>query len=311
MTFSPTSASMFVSTLGSTPPGGRDMPHLGAAHRLTAALAVSLAIHAGVMMTGRPAWKIPGTFIADVLQVRLDAPRAPEAAAASPSVATPRPSRAWETAPSLQRRARPPALTSPPPPGTAAVDKTEAELRTPAMITPRPQNETGVPPDPSAAASTAAPRASTAPPMASTGTPMPSSGAPMAGAAAPMEAPSPDQDALALSARSPVRETSAGPPSAAFLEAYGQRISQALGRYREYPQAALLHGWEGLVTLRLRLARSGGLIDAQLHRSSGHEVLDREALAMLRKVDRLPIPPEGLQDGEIVVLVPILFRLEP
>jgi protein TonB len=95
-----------------------------------------------------------------------------------------------------------------------------------------------------------------------------------------------------------------------LLVSYGQTISQALARYKEYPRIAQMQGWQGAVTMRLRVAPSGRLIDAEVHSSSGHEVLDRQALAMASKPERYPVPPEGLRDREVAVLVPVVFRLE-
>jgi protein TonB len=95
-----------------------------------------------------------------------------------------------------------------------------------------------------------------------------------------------------------------------LLSSYGQTISQALARYKEYPRIAQMQGWQGAVTMRLRVAPSGRLIDAEVHASSGHEALDRQALAMASKPERFPPPPEGLRDREIAVLVPVVFRLE-
>ena len=102
----------------------------------------------------------------------------------------------------------------------------------------------------------------------------------------------------------------ASAPAPELLEGYARRISEALGRYKEYPRAAQMRGWQGSVTMRLQVASTGRLIDAQLYSSSGHDVLDKEALALARKTERLPAPPDGLRDGDIVVLVPIVFRLE-
>jgi protein TonB len=99
-------------------------------------------------------------------------------------------------------------------------------------------------------------------------------------------------------------------PAPELLEGYGKIISQRLARYKEYPRIAQMRGWEGSVTMRLRVAPSGHLIDAELHTSSGHEVLDKQALAMVIQARQLPVPPEELSGGEVAVLVPIVFRLE-
>jgi len=99
-------------------------------------------------------------------------------------------------------------------------------------------------------------------------------------------------------------------PRSDLLSAYGQTISQALARFKEYPRIAQLQGWQGAVTMRLRVAQSGRLLEAEVHASSGYAALDRQALAMAANAGRLPAPPEGLDEPEVTVLVPVVFRLE-
>jgi periplasmic protein TonB len=99
-------------------------------------------------------------------------------------------------------------------------------------------------------------------------------------------------------------------PSAEALSDYTRSLSKALDRYKEYPRIAELRGWEGSVTMRLRVAPSGRLIEAQVYKSSGFAVLDQQAVAMVSKAGVLPVPPEGLDAAEVPVLVPINFRLE-
>ena len=99
-------------------------------------------------------------------------------------------------------------------------------------------------------------------------------------------------------------------PSAEALARYAKSLSEVFARYKEYPRIAELRGWEGSVTMRLRVAPSGRLIEAQVYKSSGFAVLDQQAVAMVSKVGALPVPPEGLDAAEVPVLVPINFRLE-
>jgi periplasmic protein TonB len=100
-------------------------------------------------------------------------------------------------------------------------------------------------------------------------------------------------------------------PSSELLSSYGQIVSQALARHKEYPYIAQVRRWEGAVTMRLRVAASGRLLDAKVQTSSGHEVLDAQALEMARRAGRLPAPPNDLHDREeVAVLVAIVFRLE-
>jgi protein TonB len=99
-------------------------------------------------------------------------------------------------------------------------------------------------------------------------------------------------------------------PSPDALAGYGRSVSQALARHREYPRLALMRGWEGSTTLKLRVAPGGKLAEAAVHQSSGHEVLDDQALAMVKRLGSLPLPPESLRDREFAVLVPVVFQLQ-
>ncbi|MDA8109372.1 MAG: TonB family protein [Betaproteobacteria bacterium] len=100
-------------------------------------------------------------------------------------------------------------------------------------------------------------------------------------------------------------------PSEQALARYGQSISELLARSRQYPRLARLRGWEGAVGLRLDVGPDGKLIGATLRRSSGHDVLDEEALDMAKRLSRLPQPPEGLRERPFAVDVQVVFELTP
>jgi protein TonB len=112
----------------------------------------------------------------------------------------------------------------------------------------------------------------------------------------------------------PVASLPPAPPqpvaSAELVARYAKRLSDALARYKEYPRVAELRGWEGSVTMRLRVAPSGRLLEAAVYQSSGYEALDKQAITMVSKAGVLPVPPQGLDLAEFPVLVPINFRLE-
>jgi protein TonB len=99
-------------------------------------------------------------------------------------------------------------------------------------------------------------------------------------------------------------------PATDLLAGYGNSISRLLAHHREYPRVALMRGWEGTVTMRLRVAPGGKLIEANVEGSSGHATLDAQALEMVKRVAELPPPPEGLREREFAVLVPVVFRLQ-
>ncbi|RTL56041.1 MAG: energy transducer TonB [Rhodocyclaceae bacterium] len=103
--------------------------------------------------------------------------------------------------------------------------------------------------------------------------------------------------------------TSLHPPSAATLASYGQTLSERLGRLQRYPRLAEMRGWQGEVQLHLRIARKGALLDVQIARSSGYDILDRNALQLVQDSAPLPAPPDTLGGGELDIVVPIHYRL--
>jgi protein TonB len=95
-----------------------------------------------------------------------------------------------------------------------------------------------------------------------------------------------------------------------LLAGYGSSVSRLLARHREYPRVAAMRGWEGTVTMRLKVGANGRLTEAHVDTSSGHAALDTQALDMVKRIAELPPPPEGLRDREFTVLVPVVFRLQ-
>lgn len=122
---------------------------------------------------------------------------------------------------------------------------------------------------------------------------------------------------VAPAAAAPVAEAARPAPAVApqrpqseVLEGYRQRLGELFARHQEYPRVAAMRGWEGEVRLRLKVARKGNLLGVVLDRSSGFDVLDQHALAMLETLSSLPPLPEALEANEIQVVVPINYKLK-
>jgi protein TonB len=113
-------------------------------------------------------------------------------------------------------------------------------------------------------------------------------------------------EAVALLAPAPPQSVA----SAELIARYTKSLSEIFARHKEYPRIAELRGWEGSVTMRLRVAPSGRLIEAAVYQSSGYDALDKQAITMVTRAGALPVPPAGLNAAELPVLVPINFRLE-
>lgn len=83
------------------------------------------------------------------------------------------------------------------------------------------------------------------------------------------------------------------------------------GSIDHYPLAARRERLEGVVMLRIRLARDGRLLNVRLSRSSGHAMLDRAALASVERLESLPAPPRSIPwDDDRELPLPITYRLD-
>lgn len=150
--------------------------------------------------------------------------------------------------------------------------------------------------------------------------------------AAPVTPPAPQQNVLSASpeappqpsqfsvpaaseradvAPAPLRDSEpVTPPDPDLLAGYGQALSQAIGRHQRYPRIAQMRGWQGTAMVALKFGSGNRLLATTLHKSSGHEVLDEQALAMVKDAQPLPNPPERLRNRDFSVLVPIVFRIK-
>lgn len=95
-----------------------------------------------------------------------------------------------------------------------------------------------------------------------------------------------------------------------MLDAYRRQLNALVAAPRDYPRLAALRGWEGEVRLRLRIARKGNLLAVQLDRSSGFEVLDQHALALLGQYGDFPPLPERWEGSDLQVVIPIHYKLK-
>ena len=120
--------------------------------------------------------------------------------------------------------------------------------------------------------------------------------------------PAPSQPVAAVVANS--TPPAPAQPQANLLAAYRQRLTEIFASQQQYPRVAAMRGWEGEVRLRVRIARKGNLLAVNLDHSSGFDVLDQHALAMLETLSSLPPLPEGLEANEIQVVVPVNYKLK-
>jgi protein TonB len=92
---------------------------------------------------------------------------------------------------------------------------------------------------------------------------------------------------------------------------YGWLVEALWGRVEQlkhYPHLARLNRWEGKVVLRAVIKDDGELLSVDIISSSGHAILDRDAVEILRKASPLHLK-HPLGKPQVMVQVPISYSL--
>lgn len=101
---------------------------------------------------------------------------------------------------------------------------------------------------------------------------------------------------------------SASRPSRRDFGWVARALLDRIHRLRRYPPEARVNGWEGRVLLRAVITDQGELSEVGIEQSSGHSVLDRDAVENLRRAFPLPLPRE-LGQPHVVLRIPIRYEL--
>ena len=70
------------------------------------------------------------------------------------------------------------------------------------------------------------------------------------------------------------------------------------------------NGWEGRVTVGLRVESDGHLSHLQIVQTSGHDILDRAALNSLRKIPQLTEVTHWLDGHSFDMVIPVQYALQ-
>lgn len=90
---------------------------------------------------------------------------------------------------------------------------------------------------------------------------------------------------------------------------YLARLLAWLDRHKDYPARARSRRQEGVVMLQFSIDRIGRVLDYRIARSSGHRLLDKAVVKMIRRADPLPALPDAVASGHLELELPIRFSL--
>lgn len=109
---------------------------------------------------------------------------------------------------------------------------------------------------------------------------------------------------------SPLTEAGASAEVVDGLRGYRLAVATQARRYKRYPTQATASGWAGSADIRLEVGRDGRPRATTVARSSGHEVLDQAALAMIDAGALRARVPDSLRGQAFAVVLPVVFNLE-
>ena len=121
----------------------------------------------------------------------------------------------------------------------------------------------------------------------------------------PVEKPKPEERPPAPETRAPQKTEHVGQFTQAGSDAYNALVFGHLQRFKRYPSSA--RGAQGTVVVRFVLNWAGAVIESTVTRSSGNDVLDREALEILRRASPFPAFPAAKPGPQDSYLAPVNF----
>ena len=97
---------------------------------------------------------------------------------------------------------------------------------------------------------------------------------------------------------------------AGSLAQYRLQLISVARKYKRYPRVAMDNNWEGDVVVRMVIGANGMISALSIKTSSGHEVLDQQALEMFKKAKPLVQIPAALRGKEFTIELRAIYNLK-
>jgi pilus assembly protein CpaC len=91
---------------------------------------------------------------------------------------------------------------------------------------------------------------------------------------------------------------------------YSQLVQKRILNNLTYPSLAKEAGFQGALKLSLRISYQGELLDIQVKVSSGHRILDDNAVSAAKAIAAYPPFPSSIDKKELWIDIPIVYRLD-
>ena len=91
---------------------------------------------------------------------------------------------------------------------------------------------------------------------------------------------------------------------------YIAKLSRWTFPFVQYPKSARRNGQEGSLVLKVVIARNGKVTNVSIAEGSGFSILDKAAIAAVKKASPYPAIPEDIRNDNFSFSVPIAFALQ-
>ena len=92
------------------------------------------------------------------------------------------------------------------------------------------------------------------------------------------------------------------------IESYGALLTRHIYAFKKYPRIAQRRIWEGNILLEITLNKNSKILNIMVINESKHEVLNKEAVAMIERAQPLP-KANNIKSETFKVFVPVVFKL--
>ena len=92
------------------------------------------------------------------------------------------------------------------------------------------------------------------------------------------------------------------------IESYGALLTQHISNFKKYPRIAQRRVWEGDILLEITLNKNSKVMDIKIISESRYGVLNKEAIAMIKRAQPLP-KAKNINSETFKVFVPVAFKL--
>jgi len=91
---------------------------------------------------------------------------------------------------------------------------------------------------------------------------------------------------------------------------YQKAVKEKIEDCRKYPYWARKQGFEGTVHLKFTILSTGAVKDIKIIKSSGFNILDKEAISTIKRASPFPPIPSELKTSSLSMEISIVFKLQ-